>query len=87
MAELPADIEIVDTRTDQGDWRFTALVPFPDEVIPLDLRIHEESEYLPFDADAIVRQLRSQWLIDNYRPVIDQVRERASEPVVLGFFL
>jgi hypothetical protein len=24
--------------------------------------------------------------IDNWRPVIDQVRERSSEPVILGFF-
>ena len=59
---------------------------FPDEVIVLDLRVHEESDYLPLDAGMIVRQLRSQWLIANWRPVIDQVRERSSEPVILGFF-
>jgi hypothetical protein len=86
IAQLPADIEIVDTRTDQGDWRFQALVPFPDEALTLDLRIHDDSDYLPFDSEVIVSQLRKQCLIDNERPVIDQVRERATAPVVLGFF-
>jgi hypothetical protein len=87
MAELPADIEIVDTRTDEGDWRFGADVSFPSETIRLDLRIHEDSDYLPFDDAVILSQLRKQWAIANDEPVIDQVRDRAGEPIILGFFL
>jgi hypothetical protein len=86
MAALPSDIEVLDRRSDEGDWDFQALVPVPGEKIALDLRIHDESDYRPVDPAAIVAQLRRQLAFDNYRPLVDQVRERAKTPVTLGFF-
>jgi hypothetical protein len=37
--------------------------------------------------ELVEKTLRGQMLIDNYRPLRDQLRERAGEPILLGFFL
>ena len=82
MAELP-EIQVVD-RSDVADWRYQARVFFPDETITLELR--RGGDLRPTDPAVIEAQLRRQILLDNYRPLIDQVRERSREPITLGFF-
>jgi hypothetical protein len=86
VGSLSRDIEIGDTRTDEGDWCFKALLAFPDEVIALalDLRIHEDRDYLPPDAGMIVRR-RRQWLIDNWRRVIDRCVSAVASRSSWGF--
>ena len=85
MAELP-EMQIQD-KGDVADWRYQASLFFPDDVVVrLDLRLHGESEYRPQDTAVIEVQLRNQRSLDNMRPVLDQAREWAREPIYLGFF-
>ncbi len=54
---------------------------------PLD---RDDPEWSKQDAAwrALVEEtLHGQMLIDNYRPLRDQLRERAGKPIFLGFFL
>jgi hypothetical protein len=83
MVELP-ELKIIN-RGDVADWQFDAQVLFPDETITLDLRRWPHSELRPDDLAVIEGQLRSQRLLSNERPVIDQVREWARGPIMLGF--
>jgi hypothetical protein len=88
MAQLP-EMAIDGERRDAGDWRYQARLFFPNDVtITLDLRLHSESELAPEDAAVIEAQLRRQreGIIDNYLPVLDQVREWQGEQIFLGFF-
>jgi hypothetical protein len=86
MAQLP-EMVIDDERRDAGEWHYRARLLFPNDVeIPLDLRLHPDSELAPRDVASIEAQLRRQRIIDNYRPVLDQVREWEGEQICLGFF-
>lgn len=97
MAELPkSEVEIVNPN-DVTDWRYRALVFFPDETIPVELRMDGEmrSPIKPSDRDSSDEKVRNQYeeqyegwvalinsafrrrLLDNRRPVVDQVWEWA----------
>lgn len=79
MPGLPS-IEIEDRRTHAADWRYRARLCFPDETVAIDLLA--AGELRPTGAAAIEKALRSQWLIDNNRPVRDQVRENGPRRTV-----
>jgi hypothetical protein len=82
MAELP-DITILD-RSDGAEWRYRAIFQFRDELITLDLRA--AGELRPTDPGVIEATLRNQLMLANDRDVLDQVRHRAREPILLYFF-
>jgi hypothetical protein len=87
MAELTE--MAIDDLSQAADWRYRARLFFPDDVVvTLDLRLHAESELRPRDAATIEAQLRKQreGIIDNYLPVLDQVRLWEDEQIFLGFF-
>jgi hypothetical protein len=87
MAELPE--MVIDDWSDAADWRYRARLFFPsDVVVQLDLRLHAGSELRPVDKDVIEAQLRRQreGTLDNYLPLLDQVREWEGEQIFLGFF-
>jgi hypothetical protein len=87
MAELPK--MVIDDVSDHtaGDWRYRARLLFARQTVPVELRLHPDSELRPREPRAIEAQLRRQreGSIDNYAPTLDQVCE-GSEPVYLGFF-
>ncbi len=101
MADFPA--AQIENMCDPFDWRCLARFQLPGETITLDLRLSAESELRPMppldrddpewsrqDAEwreLVERTLRGQMLIDSYRPLRDQLSERASEPIRLVFFL
>jgi hypothetical protein len=79
VAELPV-IEIEDRRTPAADWRFRAHLRFADEAITVDLLAG--GDLRPTDPASIEKVLRAQWLLDNQRPVVDQVRENGPQRTV-----
>lgn len=101
MADFPA--MQLENMCDPSEWCCLAHFQLPGETVTLDLRLWAESELRPMppldrddpewskqDAawrELVERTLRGQMLIDNYRPLRDQLRERAGEPILLGFFL
>jgi hypothetical protein len=101
MADFPA-MQLED-MCDPFDWPCLAHFRLPGETVTLDLRLWAESELRPMPSldrddpdwskqdaewrDLVERTLRGQMLIDSYRPLRDQLRERARESICLGFFL
>jgi hypothetical protein len=82
MAGLPL-VEIEDRRQYGGDWDFRALLRFQNETVAIDL--DPGGELRPIGPPTIADTLRRQWLLDNYRPVIEQVRESGPRRTVYFF--